>query len=72
MTTPLDIEKLRAYAIPQARDNYDPRDVILYALGVGAGLSDEVDDTAFLYERQIHQATVRCIHCRMTCLDHLL
>lgn len=53
MTTPLDIEKLRAYPIPQARDDYDPRDVILYALGVGAGLSDEVDDTAFLYERQI-------------------
>jgi len=53
MTTPLDVEKLRAYAIPQARDDYDPRDAILYALGVGAGLSAEVDETGFLYERQL-------------------
>jgi len=53
MTRPLDAEKLRAYRIPQARDDYDPRDVILYALGVGAGLSEEVDETSFLYERQL-------------------
>ena len=51
MTRPLDVEKLRAYAVPQARDDYDPRDVILYALGVGAGLSDEIDETTFLHER---------------------
>lgn len=51
--TPLDLNALRAYTIPDARDEYDPRDVILYALGVGAGLSDAVDETHFLYERGI-------------------
>lgn len=53
MTAPLDVEKLRAYAIPQTRDDYDPRDVILYALGVGAGLAEEIDETAFLFERRL-------------------
>ncbi|MDE2563128.1 MAG: MaoC family dehydratase N-terminal domain-containing protein [Sphingomonadales bacterium] len=53
MTVPLDLEKVRAYAIPQTRDEYDPRDVILYALGVGAGLSEDVDETNFLFERQL-------------------
>ncbi|MBK8631714.1 MAG: MaoC family dehydratase N-terminal domain-containing protein [Sphingomonadales bacterium] len=49
--TPLDPETLLTYAIPDARDDYDPRDVIIYALGVGAGLSSDVDETHFLYER---------------------
>lgn len=49
--TPLDPETLLSYAIPDARDDYDPRDVIIYALGVGAGLSSDVDETHFLYER---------------------
>ncbi|MEJ6011038.1 MaoC/PaaZ C-terminal domain-containing protein [Novosphingobium aquae] len=53
MTAPLDTARLLAYTIPKARDDYDPRDAILYALGTGAGLSDEVDETSFLYERQI-------------------
>jgi len=53
MNSPLDVEKLRSYAIPQTRDDYDPRDVILYALGVGAGLSEDIDETAFLFERQL-------------------
>jgi acyl dehydratase len=53
MTEPLDAEKLLAFAIPQARDDYDPRDAILYALGVGAGLSREIDETHFLFERQL-------------------
>jgi acyl dehydratase len=53
LTQPLDVEKLRAYAIPQALDDYDPRDAILYALGVGAGLSSDIDETAFLFERQL-------------------
>ncbi|NBU83540.1 MAG: MaoC family dehydratase [Sphingomonadaceae bacterium] len=48
---PLDPEALLNYNIPNARDDYDPRDVILYALGVGAGLSSDVDETHFLYER---------------------
>jgi acyl dehydratase len=50
---PLDTATLLNYAIPQARDDYDPRDAILYALGVGAGLSAEIDETAFLFERQL-------------------
>lgn len=53
MKGPLDVEKLRAYAIPQARDDYDPRDAIIYALGIGAGLARNVDETDFLYERQL-------------------
>ena len=53
MTIPLDADKLLAYAIPQARDDYDPRDAILYALGTGAGLSAEVDETSLLFERQL-------------------
>ena len=48
---PLDPETLLKYGIPDARDDYDPRDTIIYALGVGAGLSSEVDETHFLYER---------------------
>lgn len=49
--TPLNPDKLLSYAIPDARDDYDPRDVIIYALGVGAGLSSDVDETHFLFER---------------------
>jgi acyl dehydratase len=48
---PLDADALLKYTIPDARDDYDPRDAILYALGIGAGLSSEVDETYFLYER---------------------
>lgn len=48
--TPLNRDKLLSYAIPDARDDYDPRDAIIYALGVGAGLSSDVDETHFLYE----------------------
>jgi acyl dehydratase len=48
---PLDTDTLLNYTVPDARDDYDPRDAILYALGVGAGLSSEVDETHFLYER---------------------
>jgi len=53
MTVPLDRDRLLAYTIPVARDDYDPRDAILYALGVGAGLSGEVDETQFLFERRL-------------------
>jgi acyl dehydratase len=49
--TPLNRDKLMSYVIPDARDDYDPRDVIIYALGVGAGLSSDVDETQFIYER---------------------
>jgi acyl dehydratase len=50
---PLDVEKLRGYAIPQATDDYDPRDAIIYALGVGAGLDPATDEVGFLYERRL-------------------
>jgi len=53
MSTPLNIEQLLAYEVPETHDDYDPRDVILYALGVGAGLSQQIDETSFLYERDI-------------------
>ncbi|MEH6758563.1 MAG: MaoC/PaaZ C-terminal domain-containing protein [Parasphingorhabdus sp.] len=53
MTDNLNIEKLMAYKIPQARDDYDPRDAILYALGVGTGLSDKIDETSLLFERDL-------------------
>jgi acyl dehydratase len=53
VSRPLDFEKLREYAIPQATDDYDPRDAIIYALGVGAGLDPATDEAKFLYERQL-------------------
>lgn len=53
MTEQLNVEKLLEYAVPETHDDYDPRDAILYALGVGAGLSAEIDETAFLYERDL-------------------
>lgn len=53
MSTPLDVARLRAYAIPDARDDYDPRDAIVYALGVGAGLNPDIDELGFLYERDL-------------------
>jgi len=53
MTEPLNIEKLRSFSIPQAHDDYDPRDAILYALGVGAGLSEDIDETSLLFERDL-------------------
>ena len=53
MTDNLNIEKLMTYKIPPARDDYDPRDAILYALGVGTGLSDKIDETSLLFEREL-------------------
>ena len=53
MSAPLDVARLRAYAIPDARDDYDPRDVIVYALGAGVGLSPDIDELRFLYERDL-------------------
>jgi acyl dehydratase len=53
VSKPLDVEKLRGYTIPQATDDYDPRDAIIYALGVGAGLYPATDEIDFLYERQL-------------------
>ncbi len=53
MTTPLNVEKLLAYQIPETHDEYDPKDVILYALGVGAGLNSEIDETRFIYEQDL-------------------
>lgn len=53
MNQPLGAEKLLAYSIPATRDDYDPRDAILYALGVGVGLSAHIDETSFLYERDL-------------------
>ncbi|WP_454882565.1 MaoC/PaaZ C-terminal domain-containing protein [Sphingomonas oryzagri] len=49
---PLDAARLRAYRVPETRDHYDRRDTILYALGVGAGLS-ELDETALVFERDL-------------------
>jgi len=49
---PLDVERLRAYRVPDSRDRYDPREAILYALGTGAGLGD-IDETGFTFERTL-------------------
>jgi acyl dehydratase len=50
---PLDVDKLRAYRVPECSESYDARDTILYALGVGAGLSDAVDELEFVFERNL-------------------
>ncbi len=49
----LDVERLLAYKVPEAHDLFDPRDAILYALGTGAGLSTEVDELDFVFERNL-------------------
>jgi acyl dehydratase len=49
---PLDEARLRGFLVPETRDRYDRRDTILYALGVGAGLSD-LDETALVFERDL-------------------
>lgn len=49
----LDIDKLLAYQLPEYRESYDMRDTILYALGVGAGQSDTVDELDFVFERDL-------------------
>ncbi len=53
MSSPLDVVKLQEYKIPHATDDYDPRDAIIYALGVGAGLDPANSEVDFLYERQL-------------------
>lgn len=50
---PLDLDRLNAYQIPAASDTFDPRDTILYALGTGAGLSPDVDELHFVFERHL-------------------
>lgn len=49
----LDLDRLRAYKVPDHRETYDARDTILYALGVGAGLSPDVDELNFVFERDL-------------------
>jgi acyl dehydratase len=49
----LDIDKLLGYRLPEYRESYDRRDTILYALGVGAGLSASVDELDFVFERDL-------------------
>jgi acyl dehydratase len=49
----LDVDRLKAYAVPVSRDAYDPRDTILYALGTGAGLSDQIDELGLVFERRL-------------------
>lgn len=46
----LDLDRLRSYRIPPVREACDVREAILYALGVGAGLSD-LDERALVFER---------------------
>jgi acyl dehydratase len=53
VSSPLDVVKLQEYKIPHATDDYDPRDAIIYALGVGAGLDPANSEVDFLYERQL-------------------
>lgn len=50
---PLDVARLRAYRVPDARERYDARDAILYALGVGAGLEPTVDELSLVFEREL-------------------
>ena len=52
VATPLDETRLRAYRVPDSQDRYDRRDTILYALGVGAGLTG-LDETRLVFEREL-------------------
>ena len=40
MTQPAEVERLLACRMPEVFGGYGPSDVILYAVGVGAGLAD--------------------------------
>ena len=46
----LNVDRLRAFVIPEAQDVCDPKEVILYALGVGAGLG-QIDEQRLVFER---------------------
>lgn len=46
----LNPDRLHAHRIEAVEEAYDPRDAILYALGVGAGLAD-FDETHLVFER---------------------
>src|ERR1700754_857879 len=48
---PLNAEALRTWQFAEERQQYDERDSILYALGVGAG--SEADELQFVYERML-------------------
>ncbi|CAM8672845.1 MULTISPECIES: MaoC/PaaZ C-terminal domain-containing protein [Sphingobium] len=48
----LNLDRLRAFAVPAAEDICDPRSAILYALGVGAGLG-AIDEQHLLFERDL-------------------
>jgi acyl dehydratase len=43
------VDRLRSYTVPDVRDKWGVRETILYALGVGASLS-EIDETQFVFE----------------------
>ncbi|MGC4114667.1 MAG: MaoC/PaaZ C-terminal domain-containing protein [Myxococcales bacterium] len=45
----IDVEKALAHVYPEVRTSYDERDVLLYALGVGAGAAER--DLRFVFEK---------------------
>ena len=48
----LNLDRLRAFVIPEAQDVCDARGAILYALGIGAGLG-QVDEQRLVFERNL-------------------
>jgi acyl dehydratase len=51
---PLDYEKLMALELPPIEHSYGPKDVMLYALGVGLGQDpNDEDQLCFVYEKNL-------------------
>jgi acyl dehydratase len=51
---PLDAEKLLALDLPPIEQSYGPKDVMLYALGIGLGQDPmNADQLAFVYEKNL-------------------
>ena len=52
---PLDYDRLKHWPIEKTTQRYTSRDTILYALGVGAAMTNPLaaDDLAFVYEKQL-------------------
>lgn len=50
----IDIEELLGAQLPPVTSSWDADDVILYHLGLGAGVSTEPSELRYVYERDLH------------------
>ena len=60
---PLDYQKLKRMKIEPLRHSYTRRDTMLYALGLGVGVSDPVDagDLKYIYEKSLRSLPMQAV-----------